>query len=77
MYISVVGVDRVRWGYMKTKLDCERLVQSSGRPWTILRATRFFPLLIAGAKVLGRLPLVPVPAGFTVQPIDPGKVGKR
>lgn len=77
VYISIVGVDRVTWGYTKTKLDSEHIVEESGLPWTILRATQFFGLFLSGARVLGRLPVVPVPAGFKVQPIDPIEVAAR
>jgi uncharacterized protein YbjT (DUF2867 family) len=77
VYVSIVGVDRLRWGYLKTKLDSEHIVEESGLPWTILRATQFFPLILNGARVLGKLPVVPVPAGFTVQPIDPEEVAER
>jgi uncharacterized protein YbjT (DUF2867 family) len=62
---------------MKIKLECERIVQQCGLPWTMLRATQFFQLMLGGAKVLGRLPIVPVPAGFMVQPIDPTDVAAR
>ena len=44
---------------------------------TVLRATQFFQLILDGAKVLGRLPLVLVPAGFMLQPIDPEEVAAR
>jgi uncharacterized protein YbjT (DUF2867 family) len=50
VYVSIVGVDRLRWGYLKTKLDSEHIVEQSALPWTILRATQFFPLILSGPE---------------------------
>jgi uncharacterized protein YbjT (DUF2867 family) len=49
--LSVVGADRLPdSGYMRAKLAQERLIEASGVPYTILRATQFFEFLgaIAG-----------------------------
>jgi hypothetical protein len=40
----------------------------AGVPWTPQRATRFHELILAGARPLARRPIVPVPAGFRLQP---------
>jgi uncharacterized protein YbjT (DUF2867 family) len=77
VYISIVGADRVSWGYIKSKLESERIVVESGLPWTLLRATQFFQLMEGGARSLSWLPIVPVPAGFVVQPVDPAEVAGR
>src|SRR5947207_15635818 len=77
VYVSVVGVDRVSYGYLRSKLESERIVADSGLPWTILRATQFYDLIRKGARQLAKLPVVPVPAGFVVQPVDPGDVAAR
>jgi uncharacterized protein YbjT (DUF2867 family) len=74
---SIVGVERVSFGYTKTKLECERVVAGSGIPWTILRATQFYTLILGGVRALGRLPVVPVPAGFRLRPVDPDDVAAR
>lgn len=40
---SIVGIDSMaQWGYVKTKLEVERIVENCGLPWTILRVTQFF-----------------------------------
>jgi uncharacterized protein YbjT (DUF2867 family) len=40
---SIVGIDAMSaWGYVKAKLEVERIVRDSGLPWTILRVTQFF-----------------------------------
>jgi len=41
--LSVVGADRLpESGYLRAKVAQEKLIQSSGIPYTILRATQFF-----------------------------------
>jgi len=75
--ISIVGVDRVPYRYYQTKLAAERLIQASGLPWTILSATQFHQLVLLVARGLARLPLVPVPAGTSFQPIDAAEVADR
>lgn len=61
VYISIVGIDRIPFGYYKAKLECERIVAGGDQPWTVLRATQFHDLILTGASLLARLPLVPVP----------------
>jgi uncharacterized protein YbjT (DUF2867 family) len=75
--ISIVGVDRVPYRYYQAKLAAERLIQASGLPWTILRATQFHQLVLLVARGLARLPLVPVPAATSFQPIDAAEVADR
>ncbi len=46
--LSVVGTDRmVESGYFRAKLVQERLIEASGIPYTIVRATQFFEFLPA------------------------------
>lgn len=35
VFISIVGVDQVRFGYPRAKLVSERLIAASGVPWTV------------------------------------------
>jgi uncharacterized protein YbjT (DUF2867 family) len=77
VYISIVGVDRVPFGYYRSKLASEGVVADSGLPWTTLRATQFYDLVLAGVRKVAMLPVVPVPAGFRVQPIDADEVAAR
>ena len=86
VYISVVGadripvvsgVDRAMFGYFASKLAAERVVADSGLPWTTLRATQFYDLLLMVAEQMARLPVIPVPAGFRFQPVDTGEVAAR
>jgi uncharacterized protein YbjT (DUF2867 family) len=77
VYISIVGVDRVPVGYYKSKLEAERLVEDSGLPWTVLRATQFHQLILRGCDLLARLPVLLVPAATSFQPVDAGEVAAQ
>ena len=78
VYVSIVGIDHIgSRGYPKTKLQAEQIVAGSGLPWTILRVTQFYDYCLANAQKLSRFPVAPVPAGFTVQPVDPRDVAGR
>ena len=56
VYISIVGADRVTFGYVRAKLEAEQIVTDSGLPWTTLRATQFYDLILNGTQKLARLP---------------------
>jgi len=86
VYISVIGADRVpqasgvdrtMFGYFGSKLAAERVVTSSGLPWTTLRAAQFHDLILMVARQLAKLPVIPVPAGFRFQPVDASEVANR
>ncbi|MHA6694526.1 SDR family oxidoreductase [Homoserinimonas sp. A520] len=76
VYISIVGVDRHPLFYYRTKLRAERLVERSGIPWTILRATQFHNLVLAVFRAQRFLPVLFAPA-FSIQPIAVDDVAKR
>jgi uncharacterized protein YbjT (DUF2867 family) len=77
VYVSIVGVDRVPFGYYRAKLEAERLVEASGIPWTILRATQFHELLYGGLRSYTKSPLLLLPKGFRFQPIAAADVAQR
>ena len=86
VHISVVGADRVpvesgvnraMFGYFASKLAAERVVAESGLPWTTLRATQFHELILMVARQMSRLPVVPLPSGVRVQPVDADEVAAR
>ncbi|MCY0952584.1 SDR family oxidoreductase [Streptomyces sp. H27-S2] len=77
VYVSIVGVDAVPFGYYRTKLRVERLVEESGLGFTILRATQFHDLVARLVGAAARLPVVPLPKGVRVQPIAVGEVADR
>lgn len=86
IYISVVGadriplvsgIDRMMFGYFGYKLAAERVVATSGLPWTTLRATQFYDLILMVAEQMAKLPVIPVPAGIRFQPVETDEVAAR
>ncbi|WP_037670842.1 SDR family oxidoreductase [Streptomyces griseus] len=77
VYISIVGVDRVPFGYYRTKHTVERLVEESGLGWTVLRTTQFHDLLVQMFQGLAKSPVMLLPAHVRDQPIEVGEVAAR
>ncbi|MET8247949.1 SDR family oxidoreductase [Streptomyces sp. NPDC005202] len=77
VYISIVGIDRVPFGYYETKLAVEKLIGESGLGWTVLRTTQFHDLLVRVFQVLAKPPVVLLPAGLRDQPIEVAEVADR
>lgn len=78
VYVSIVGIDRGQtYFYYRVKLETERLIEGSPIPYTILRATQFYDLILMAVRALARMPVVPVPKGLIGQPIDSGEVADR
>jgi hypothetical protein len=77
LYVSIVGIDRMPYGYYAHKLACEEAIQAGTVPYTIQRATQFHELLERGLRAAGRLPLVPLPLNWRVQPVSAAEVAER
>ncbi|KUN97234.1 SDR family oxidoreductase [Streptomyces caeruleatus] len=77
VYISIVGVDRVPFGYYRSKLAVERLVEESGLGWTVLRATQFHDLLVRVLGMLAKSPVMLLPARVKDQPVEVAEVAAR
>jgi uncharacterized protein YbjT (DUF2867 family) len=86
VYISVVGADRIPvvspadrmiFSYFASKRAAELVVSNSGLPWTTLRATQFYDLLLKVTEAMAKLPVIPMPKGFRFQPVDSGEVAER
>lgn len=86
VYISVVGsdriinssrLDRMMFGYFGSKRAAEEVIAGSGIPFTTLRATQFHDLVLLVLQQLVKLPLVPSPKDFRLQPVDAGDVAGR
>jgi uncharacterized protein YbjT (DUF2867 family) len=73
--VSIVGIDRVGIRYYKAKLAQEGLIQRSGVPWTIVRATQFHPFVARTFATSARFGVVPC-LEFPIQPVDPREVGR-
>src|SRR5919106_845155 len=83
VYVSVVGADRVpvrsridrlMFSYFDMKRRAEEVVARSRLPWTMIRATQFYDLLLKVAQAIAKLPVVPVPSGTAFQPVDADEV---
>lgn len=77
LHISVVGADRVPLAWMRAKLESERAVAGSGIPWTVLRAAQFHELALTMVEKMAGLPVLPVPRGLRLQPVDSAEVAAR
>ncbi|MFE6178010.1 SDR family oxidoreductase [Streptomyces sp. NPDC056464] len=77
VYISIVGVDQVPFGYYKSKLAVEKLVEEAGLGWTVLRATQFHDLVVRVLGAMSRLPVVLLPARVKDQPVEVAEVADR
>ncbi len=77
LYVSIVGIERQGIPYARQKLVAETLVRRSKLSWSIARATPFHWLLDRLLGNMMRLPLLPVPTGFVVQPVDTGDFARH
>ncbi|MGB9222004.1 SDR family oxidoreductase [Mycobacterium sp.] len=67
--LSIVGADRANEsGYMRAKIAQEKLIEESGSPYTIVRATQFFEFVDGIADSLAQGDTVRAPHG-AFQPI--------
>jgi uncharacterized protein YbjT (DUF2867 family) len=74
VYISIVGVDRIPYGYYRAKYAAEQVLLASGLPVTLLRVTQFHDFVDFLLSTARRGPVLPVPMGWRVQPVDVGEV---
>lgn len=77
VYMSIVGVDRVPVGYFRAKLESEQVVEGSGAPWTVLRATEFHDFVLKHLVSMVKGPVAVVPRRAQLQPVEAGEVAGR
>lgn len=78
VYVSIVGIDAIPFGYYRSKLEAEKIVAAGGVPHSILRATQFHSLVDAALTGLARVPLVlPLPTSFRVQSCATSEAAER
>ncbi len=73
VYVSIVGVDRIPFGYYRAKFAAEQVLLASGLPVTLLRITQFHDFVDELLGTARRGPILPVPMGWQVQPVDDGE----
>jgi uncharacterized protein YbjT (DUF2867 family) len=73
VYVSIVGVDRIPYGYYRAKFAAEQVLLASGLPVTLLRITQFHSFVETLLSTARRGPVLPVPMGWRVQPVDVGE----
>jgi uncharacterized protein YbjT (DUF2867 family) len=78
VYVSIVGMEGVKYPYYRWKLAAEQVVAGGKVPWSTLRATQFHTLL---EIFLGGMAVVPgllaVPYRWQFQPVDARDVAAR
>jgi uncharacterized protein YbjT (DUF2867 family) len=74
VYVSIVGVDRIPYNYYRAKFAAEQVLLASGLPVTLLRVTQFHDFVDFLLDSATRGPVLPVPMGWRVQPVDAGEV---
>lgn len=77
LYVSIVGIEDLPFGYYKRKLACERVLGIHRVPYTILRATQFHELMARLLPATERLPVAPLPLDFLFQPVAAREVAGR
>ncbi len=76
VFISIVGVDRIPYSYYRSKVVSERMIEESGIPFTILRATQFHDFVAAALRPQAKWP-VTISIDVPVQPIAVDEVATR
>jgi uncharacterized protein YbjT (DUF2867 family) len=74
VYVSIVGVDRIPYGYYRAKFAAEQVLLASGLPVTLLRVTQFHDFVDQLLETAKRGPVLPVPMSWSAQPVDVGEV---
>ena len=75
--VSIVGCDRVPYGYYRSKMASEQVLEHSGIPATVVRATQFHALAAFMAKLLRLGPLGLSVGDLRLQPVDIDWVAAR
>jgi uncharacterized protein YbjT (DUF2867 family) len=77
LYVSIVGIDLIPYRYYRRKLECERIIEEGGVPYTILRVTQFHELIDWVFNKLGSWPIAPLPLSAKAQPVAASEVASQ
>jgi uncharacterized protein YbjT (DUF2867 family) len=70
VYPSIVGVDRIPWGFYRAKFAAEQVLLASGLPVTLVRITQFHHFVDEMMATAKRGPVLVVPMGWSAAPVD-------
>jgi uncharacterized protein YbjT (DUF2867 family) len=76
IYISIVGIEHLPLAYYQHKMQAEALVRESGVPWSIARATQFYPLVDVLLRLSDKWPVMTLTSDFQMQPVDQREVAR-
>ena len=76
VFISIVGVDVNPYPYYRAKFESEQIIEASGIPFTILRATQFHDFIALLLHLQRKLPFI-VSLDVPDQPIAVEEVAQR
>jgi uncharacterized protein YbjT (DUF2867 family) len=78
VFVSIVGINEIDYGYYQQKVAAERIIESSGLKYTIVRATQFHSLVNSMIGAAARLPLIMLlPTDFKFQTVAESDVVER
>jgi uncharacterized protein YbjT (DUF2867 family) len=78
IFSSIIGVEYFPgFFYYKAKFEAERMIESSGVPYTILRAAQLHSLIDGVLKSGNRLPFIFLPTELQMQSVDTGEVAAQ
>ena len=77
VHISVTAVDQLQLTYFKSKLGAEEAVRGSSVPWTVVRVAQFHDFVWKTVLAMAKLPIMPMPGGVRLQPVDARDVAER
>ncbi|RBY89224.1 epimerase [Blastococcus sp. TBT05-19] len=70
VHVSIVGIDRIPLNYYRAKYAAEQVLLASRLPVTLVRITQFHEFADELLETTRRGPLLPVPMGWRVSPVD-------
>jgi uncharacterized protein YbjT (DUF2867 family) len=78
VFISIVGINEIDYGYYQKKVAAERIIESSGLTYSIVRATQFHSLVNSMIASAVRMPLIMLlPTDFKFQTVAETEVVER
>jgi uncharacterized protein YbjT (DUF2867 family) len=77
IYVSIVNIDQIEFGYYKAKLAGEALISAGAIPFTIVRFTQFHSFVQIGLQLLAKGSFQFLPSGWRFQTIAPSEAAGK